>query len=275
VRASELGQQVDIGPRSWLTALALVSVAHAVAVGWISTHRVTNVPPATTLVMEAALRAPLDVPAAGLRAPDDQAAATEADDDPPADEISLAAAAPEAEVPPEPDSASAPEPISAPAPADLQPPDSPAVESPPVQRISEPKAAPMTASTPRTKPTKVRAERARRTDGRGAAGGAEGGAAPAAVVTGPRHDAAYLTNPPPRYPAAARRQNMQGKVLIYAVVSPAGNCARAEVRKTSGHPILDEAALQAVRSWRFVPASRDGQPVAAGVEIPIVFRLED
>jgi protein TonB len=67
---------------------------------------------------------------------------------------------------------------------------------------------------------------------------------------------------------------MQGKVLIYAVISPAGTCARAEVRVTSGNPLLDEAALRAVRSWRFVPASRDGQPVAAGVEIPIVFRLE-
>jgi protein TonB len=274
VRVSELGQQVDIGPRSWLTALVLVSLAHAVAVAWVSTHRVTSVPPAATLLMEAALLAPLEVPAAGLPAPGDQAAAAEADDDPPADEISLPAAAPKAEVSPEPEGASAPELVSAAAPADLQPPDSLPLESQTVQRVSPPKAAPMTASTPRTKPTTVRAERARRTDGRGAAGNAEGGAAPSAIVTGPRHDAAYLNNPPPQYPAAARRQNMQGKVLIYAVISPAGTCARAEVRVTSGHPLLDEAALRAVRSWRFVPASRDGQPVAAGVEIPIVFRLE-
>jgi protein TonB len=62
---------------------------------------------------------------------------------------------------------------------------------------------------------------------------------------------------------------------VHATVAASGECTRADLRRSSGHAILDEAALRAVRGWRFVPALRDGRPVAAGVDIPIVFRLED
>jgi protein TonB len=96
-----------------------------------------------------------------------------------------------------------------------------------------------------------------------------------AAATAPRHDAAYLKNPPPPYPVQARRRGLEGRVLVRATVAATGECTGAELRRSSGHAILDEAALRAVRAWHFVPAMRDGRPVAAGVDIPIVFRLED
>ena len=47
------------------------------------------------------------------------------------------------------------------------------------------------------------------------------------------------------------------------------------VAQGSGHAALDEAALAAVRVWRFVPAMRGGFPVAAVAEVPIRFTLTD
>jgi protein TonB len=47
-----------------------------------------------------------------------------------------------------------------------------------------------------------------------------------------------------------------------------------QVRDSSGHPRLDEAARRAVQTWRFVPAKRGEEPVAAWVLVPVSFRLE-
>jgi protein TonB len=267
VRVSELGQQVDIGPRSWLTALVLVSVAHAVAVAWVSTHRATSVPRAAMPVLEATLLGPLPAPSRGLPDPGEPPVAAETEEARRADENPPDVAEAEPRVPAEPDTPSEPA-TTASAPLDPRPTAVPAPPQTPPPKIAHVKAAQMRSNRAAAPPA-----RGRRTDD---AGAMTDGGVPTAVVpaTGPRHDAAYLRNPAPHYPAAARRQNMQGRVVIFAVVSPAGSCARAEVRRSSGHPILDEAALQAVRSWRFLPATRDGQPVAAEVEIPILFRLE-
>lgn len=99
--------------------------------------------------------------------------------------------------------------------------------------------------------------------------------APTAVaVTPPRSDAAYLNNPRPAYPMAARRRGDQGTVLIRVWVTLEGVAASVGLEKTSGHPSLDEAALTAVKSWRFVPARQAGQPVEAPYVVPIVFKVE-
>lgn len=249
MRDSGLCQQGDIGPGRWLVALAFVSAAHGVAVEWLTSHHTTGKPPSTMLAIEATLLAPTlqsmtDGPPLGGEPAGAEPVETAPQEEPPAP------AEPEPELPAEP-------------------------ESPPDQipvALSVP--PPPTAVTKQVAKAKVTARPRRHGSAPGAS--ADGATRPASggAATGPRYDAAYLSNPAPPYPAAARRRNVQGKVLVYAVVAPSGACARAEIRHSSGHPILDEAALQAVRAWRFVPATRDGQPVAAGVEIPIVFRLE-
>lgn len=94
------------------------------------------------------------------------------------------------------------------------------------------------------------------------------------ISTQPEFNAAYLRNPPPRYPPAARRNGDEGKVTLKVLVSPAGVPVRVEVDQSSGSSPLDSAALDAVRAWRFVPARRGVQNVEAWVRVPVVFRLE-
>jgi protein TonB len=99
-------------------------------------------------------------------------------------------------------------------------------------------------------------------------------APPPAPLTQPIFQADYLDNPAPAYPALSRRIGEQGRVILRVLVNPAGLADQVEVRTSSGHPRLDEAARTTVVRWRFVPARRGDQPVAAWVLIPVSFRLE-
>lgn len=261
MQGSALSRQGDIGPGRWLVALALVSAVHVLTVDWLASQKAVSVPPSAGLVVEAILLAADAPPAPDVKVPRAE--------DPPATFEPVRE--PRGEPAPEPE----PEPEPAPA-KEAEPEPSPRADSVPLAmpEAPSPKAPPRRAAKARTTVAPSVARRDRREEYAGAPAGGTSGLAPRAAATGPRYDAAYLSNPAPSYPPVARRRNLQGRVLVYAVVGPGGDCARAEVRKTSGHPILDEAALQAVRAWRFVPATRDGRPVAEGVEIPIVFRLE-
>ena len=82
-----------------------------------------------------------------------------------------------------------------------------------------------------------------------------------------------LGNRSPAYPYAARRIGVEGRVVIGVTVGRDGFVANAAIAESSGHRLLDRAALEAVRNWRFIPAKRAGQPVASTIAVPIVFRL--
>lgn len=99
-------------------------------------------------------------------------------------------------------------------------------------------------------------------------------AVPAEPVTPPAFNAAYLRNPPPRYPLAARRNSEEGTVMLRVLVNPEGTPVRVELDRTSGSVPLDSAATDAVRNWRFVPARRGSQNIEGWVRVPIVFKLE-
>lgn len=98
--------------------------------------------------------------------------------------------------------------------------------------------------------------------------------AASAAVAPPSFNAAYLSNPAPRYPLASRRAGEQGMVTLRVLVKPDGLPARVEVERSSGSPHLDAAAQEAVRGWRFVPARQGADPVESWVRVPVVFRLE-
>jgi len=98
---------------------------------------------------------------------------------------------------------------------------------------------------------------------------------PEPVLEAPRFNAAYLNNPPPVYPLSARRRGIEGRVLVRAEVQADGSCSRVELKTTSGSDLLDQAALEAVKKWRFVPARKGNQAVTAWVEVPISFKLEN
>lgn len=92
-------------------------------------------------------------------------------------------------------------------------------------------------------------------------------------VAQPRFDAAYLDNPRPPYPSVSRRLGEEGEVRLRVRVNPAGLAQQVEIQQGSGFPRLDQAALETVRQWRFVPARQGDEPVAAWVIVPIQFTL--
>ena len=116
----------------------------------------------------------------------------------------------------------------------------------------------------------------------GSDGGAvRGGAGSPGVANGGAGDdpnsvahADYARNPPPVYPASARRRAQQGTVTVRVLVGADGSVERAEISDSSGVDSLDDAALETVRSrWRFVPARQGGSAVESWVLVPIRFAL--
>lgn len=99
-------------------------------------------------------------------------------------------------------------------------------------------------------------------------------AAPPGPVVQAREGANYLKNPRPAYPRRAKREGWQGTTLLRVSVQASGKPGAIGVQKSSGHPVLDEAAVEAVTRWTFVPATRGGERIAGTVTVPIVFRLQ-
>lgn len=78
----------------------------------------------------------------------------------------------------------------------------------------------------------------------------------------------------PIYPEIARRRGITGQVMLQIIVDRLGRVEH-EVTIVEALPMLDEAAIDAVRQWRFFPArARDGRTVRAKVRIPIRFTLQ-
>lgn len=80
-----------------------------------------------------------------------------------------------------------------------------------------------------------------------------------------------VQSPAPVYPEMARAAEVEGVVVVRAMVSKEGRIEKAFV--ISGHPMLDEAALAAVRAWVFKPALQQHRPVKVWVTVPIRFVL--
>jgi len=90
----------------------------------------------------------------------------------------------------------------------------------------------------------------------------------------PSSSADYLNNPTPPYPPLSKRMGEQGRVVIRARIEVNGSASKAEVRTSSGYERLDQAALQTVKRWRYLPGKRAGVPEAMWFNIPINFVLE-
>jgi|SRR5208283_1581004 len=89
----------------------------------------------------------------------------------------------------------------------------------------------------------------------------------------PQFGAAYLNNPKPRYPAFARKMGIQGTVMLKVLVSRQGLALKVEVAQSSGSDVLDNAAAETVKNWRFVPARRGDSPIDEWVRVPVAFNL--
>jgi protein TonB len=211
----------------------------------------------------------LEVILGALQAP---GTAAVADDPPPAIEP-----IPE---PPAPQALQAPPPVSPPAPPPPLPPmpEAPAVAAlaelpvppplpPPPPRPAAPRATPSppVSEAPVVRPLLSETLAAAMAAPPGT--GTEGELTPVREVPG-------IRNPPPVYPEAARQRGQQGAVGVRLRIDEDGSVLRLEVIESSGHPLLDQAVIEALRRWRFAPATQGGRPVAADFLHRTIFRLD-
>jgi TonB family protein len=85
----------------------------------------------------------------------------------------------------------------------------------------------------------------------------------------------YLKNPAPEYPETARRRGYEGIVFLTADIDKNGSPVKVEIEKSSGHAILDEAALKAVKTWKFLPGKVGNLPIESTVRVPVRFYLDE
>ncbi|MET0893306.1 MAG: energy transducer TonB [Pseudoxanthomonas sp.] len=78
---------------------------------------------------------------------------------------------------------------------------------------------------------------------------------------------------PPRYPSEEARAGISGTTVLIIDVDAAGAVRAASVEKSSGNQNLDQAAIDAARTWRFNPGRRQGRPVAGRVRVPVEFDM--
>jgi len=127
----------------------------------------------------------------------------------------------------------------------------------------------------------------------GAAGGVPGGAitgllsnvAPAAPPPPPKpvkrnpikvggnvQESKLIRRVEPAYPELAKRARIQGKVVLVVTVDEEGNVA--EIKVSAGHPLLDDAAISAVKQWKYSPTLLNGEPVPVIATVTVIFNLK-
>jgi TonB family protein len=79
----------------------------------------------------------------------------------------------------------------------------------------------------------------------------------------------------PEYPKEAKNAGQQGTVWVQALVDKHGKVRKAQVQKSSGHEILDDAAVKAAYLCEYKPALQDGKPVAVWITYKVSFTLAD
>ncbi len=85
----------------------------------------------------------------------------------------------------------------------------------------------------------------------------------------------YLETFAPVYPETARRNAQEGLVSLLVSVDENGVPTSIQVKQSSGYPLLDTSAVNAVKKWKFKPAFNGAYPVDSQVEIPIRFKLSE
>jgi len=93
---------------------------------------------------------------------------------------------------------------------------------------------------------------------------------PAPVIAG---KVTYMPDPQDFYPDASRRNNEEGRALVHICVDVRGRVASAEVSASTGHQMLDEAAVKLAKGARFKPATQKGKPVEWCTGLPVKFVL--
>jgi protein TonB len=96
-----------------------------------------------------------------------------------------------------------------------------------------------------------------------------------APVSEPVSRARYAFHPIPEYPERAVREGWEGTVLLEVFIDSSGRPETVSVNRSSGFAVLDQAAREAVKNWRFHPASLGNRQITSSERVPIIFRLDD
>jgi periplasmic protein TonB len=95
---------------------------------------------------------------------------------------------------------------------------------------------------------------------------------PKRITVGGNVQAAHLVNRvQPVYPPLARQTRISGTVKLHAIIGKSGAVEQLQV--VSGHPLLVQSALDAVKQWRYQPTLLNGEPVEVDTEIDVIFSL--
>ena len=97
---------------------------------------------------------------------------------------------------------------------------------------------------------------------------------PASVGSGTTRPV-ILTSSKPLYPRVARESGWEGTVIVRTLIDDQGIPTQTEIRKSSGHPPLDQSAMEAIKTWKFRPAQDGKIPIAKWVDIPVKFDLNN
>ncbi|KRG47311.1 energy transducer TonB [Stenotrophomonas panacihumi] len=101
-----------------------------------------------------------------------------------------------------------------------------------------------------------------------ACGKSEAPAAPAVAPT----ELAAIETPPPAYPIELACAGAGGQTVLKVTVGPEGTPTEVALVKSSGQTQLDQLAQEKVREWKFRAATRNGQPVAQTIQVPVDFK---
>lgn len=94
-------------------------------------------------------------------------------------------------------------------------------------------------------------------------------------TSAPAQDLKTRSRAEPTYPPASRRAGEHGTVRVKVLVDAKGRPSTVEVAQSSGFPRLDQAAVEAVRKWRFVAATNGTNAITAWTQVAVTFRLTD
>lgn len=137
----------------------------------------------------------------------------------------------------------------------------------PPKPAPKPTPAPKPAPTPSTQPSTSSSTASPAATGRSNADGHSDKLTPA--TSGMRS----LGNPPPQYPPLALQRRIEGTVGLRILVTPQGRAGQVQVTRSSGSSLLDNAAVNAVRNWKFKPARRGDTPISGWASQSIAFQL--
>jgi periplasmic protein TonB len=171
----------------------------------------------------------------------------------------------------------------APAPPPVAPPPQPKPEPKKIEKAKAPKPKPKPVPQPETEPEPQRETATPQPSASPEPSHADSAAASAAThrahdsaaaYTEAKYSSASLHNPPTRYPRLALERRWEGLVRLKVEVLPNGTAGQIHILQSSGHDLLDESALEHVKSlWHFEPAHKGTQAVASWVVVPIEFKI--